>query len=124
MSKECQLIIRCAYRYLNFDEDDDDMLIIKNRRVQECRNRLLEQRHADSSHSLLSESDWFDKNGSLDDQIAIAKISDYIKQNWNLEKYMFTVKKTNKVATSGSTCHTYEVNLNYFLIKALQMVYS
>lgn len=81
--------------------------------VQECRNKLLLA--PDSSHSLLSESGWLDRNRILDDQATIQKITDYIKQNWDLdEKYLFTIEKMDTSSSNDSTCHVFKVN--FFII--------
>lgn len=61
----------------------------------------------------------------LDDQAAIQKIIDYIKQNWNLdEKYLFTVEKIETSINSDSTCHIFQVNFNIILYFKYNTVFS
>lgn len=85
--------------------------------VQKCKDRLL-RKSSDSIDSLLfSETAWLSTNGMFDDHAAIFNVTDYIKQNWNLDpKYLFTVVKSDKLITSGSTSHCYKVKLNYYCI--------
>lgn len=75
--------------------------------IQICRDRLIPI--SDSNNSLTSELRW------LDDQEALVNISEYIKQNWDLdEKFLFTIEKTDTSITCGSSCHKYKVNLFYY----------
>lgn len=86
--------------------------------VQKCKDRLL-LKSSDSIDSLLfSETGWLSTNGIFDDHAAIFNVSNYIKQNWNLDpKYLFTVEKSDKSINTSSTTHCYKVKLNYYFIK-------
>lgn len=59
--------------------------------------------------SLSDELGWLKKNESFDDESAKEKIVDYIKQNWDTKKYMFTIEKTKTLTAGDSTSHIYEV---------------
>lgn len=75
--------------------------------VKICRDKLLPI--SDSNHSLTSESRW------LNDQESLVNISEYIRQNWDLDhRFLFTIEKTDTTITCGSTCHKYKVNLFYY----------
>eukprot|EP00102_Acyrthosiphon_pisum_P026594 XP_016663804.1 PREDICTED: uncharacterized protein LOC100571970 isoform X2 [Acyrthosiphon pisum] len=70
---------------------DSENKVIKMNALQACKDRV----RLDSNHSLFSNPSWLNENGIFDDQVAIANISSYIKQHWNLEKkYLYTVEKS------------------------------
>lgn len=65
---------------------------------------------SDSNNSLLSKSEWLSEDEMLDDYIATMKISEFIKNNWDLDKkYLYTVEKIDTSIVCGSACYSYKV---------------
>lgn len=78
--------------------------------VQACKDKA----KLDSNHSLFPNPSWLNENGIFDDEVAIANISGYIKQHWNLEKkYLYTVEKS-LLKMFDISCHGYKVSLMYY----------
>ncbi|CAI6344733.1 unnamed protein product [Macrosiphum euphorbiae] len=87
---------------------DSENIVINMNAVQVCKDRA----KLDSNHSLFSNPSWFNENGIFDDQVAIANISGYIKQHWNLEKkYLYTVEKS-LLKMFDISCHGYKAEFS------------